>query len=169
MTPIGYTVKAMTTEDNIGAEVTRLSRWRRRILVIIAVGYVVWWAGFLGATSGVAEMVKGGDAIAAILTIVGFVMWAVPLTLLLTAGRRMALRLRPSVRAALEDELTKSNRRVAFQTGYWALLGVICVLFAVSQFNPASLNVALPVLIAVGVSVPLLRFAVLEQHGDING
>lgn len=159
----------MARDEDIGTEVQRLSRWRRRILVVIALGYVVWWAGLLASTSGVSGAVPGGALYANAAMIVGLIAWAVPLAVLLTVGRRIALRMRGPVREALEDELTKANRRIAFQTGYWALLGVVCVLYAVSQFDPLSANVALPMLIAVGVSVPLLRFAMLERLGDSDG
>ncbi|MBI1210746.1 MAG: hypothetical protein GC190_04740 [Alphaproteobacteria bacterium] len=154
--------------DNIGPEVERLSRWRRRILFVIGVGYIIWWAGVLASITGVADAFAIAGVVN-IIRIVSFVAWAVPLALLFTVGRRIGLRLRPRVRAALEDELTRANRSVAFQTGYWALLVTVCVLFAISQFEEASLKAALPILIAVGVSVPLLRFAMLERNGDRDG
>ena len=156
-------------DEDSGREVVRLSRWRRRLLLVIAVGYVVWWVGLLASTTGVASALSISGAIANLVMIAGLIMWVVPLALLFTVGRRIALRLRPNVRDALEDELTRSNRLVAFQTGYWALLAVTCVLYAISMFDAASQTVALPVLIAVGVSVPLLRFAMLERQGDSDG
>src|SRR5512147_995552 len=93
--------------DDVGREVVRLSRWRRQILSIIAVGYVVWWIGLLATTTGLAGALAIGPAFANGVMIAGFLLWAVPLVVLLTAGRRIALRLRPGVRAALEDELTR--------------------------------------------------------------
>ena len=153
--------------EGIGAEVQRLSRWRRRILLVIALGYIVWWAGLLGSSTGLADaLFKGGARVADLAMIVGLLAWAIPLALLLTSGRRIALRTSKVVRESLEDELTQANRRDAFQTGYWALLFAICALYSIALFKPIGAVVAMPILIAVGVSVPLLRFVALEGRGE---
>ncbi|NTZ42203.1 hypothetical protein G7A66_03660 [Altererythrobacter sp. SALINAS58] len=66
-------------------------------------------------------------------------------------------------RTTVEDELTRRNRRTAFNWGYWIfIVCAILALFAASNTTAPADDLLRAVLI-VGVSAPVIRFAVMER------
>lgn len=71
-----------------------------------------------------------------------------------------------ATRDALNDELTRANRRVGYMVGYWAMMIAAVALFAMAQADFVSANECLRYLFALGVAFPAIRFAALERRQD---
>jgi hypothetical protein len=142
-----------------GGEVERLARRRRRILAASAIGFLSWQGSLVASSTSLA-----GPRLVDLVRVAGFALWAVSLVAMLATGRRAAMQ--PGVQSALEDELTQANRRGAFQFGYWAMLIGAAALYAVAIFTPLSVSRTMPLLLAVGVTVPALRFVMLDRRGE---
>jgi len=156
--------------DDTGAEVERLIKRRRRILVVFAFAFLAWQAGHVATATKITGTLTDGTArMVDVVSVAGFLVWAMALVTLLSTGGRWGRRARGAVRDALEDELTQANRRTAFQSGYWALLFCSAALYALSLFKPFEAAAAMPILIAVGVTAPILRFVALDRRGDTHG
>lgn len=161
---------AMAKDENTGAEVERLIKRRRRFLVAMAFGFLAWQVGHVATATKLADAISSGNPrLVDVVTVAGFLMWAMALLTVLATGGRMSARAGGAVRDALEDELTQANRRAAFQSGYWALLFAVCALYALALFKPFTAAQAMPILIGVGVTAPILRFVALDRRGDTHG
>ncbi len=143
------------------AEVERLARRRRRILAASAIGFLSWQGGIVASTTAVAGH---ATRLVDVVRLAGFALWAGSLVAMLVAGGRTARN--PGVRSALEDELTQANRRDAFQFGYWVMLIAAGALYAVSLLTPLTAATAIPLLLVVGVTIPALRFVMLDRRGE---
>jgi hypothetical protein len=115
------------------------------------------------------RIMQGHGRLVELVTLGGAAVWVVSLLLILVTGGRQSRRAGGEIRDALEDELTQENRRRAFLTGYWALMLAVGALYALSLYTPISALEILPTLIAIGVSVPILRFVFLDWRGEANG
>ena len=156
--------------ENVGEAVERLIRRRRRLLLVSVLSFLAWQGGNLMTISHLAERItQGHGRLVDLVTLSGAGVWIVSLLLLLATGGRQSRSAEGEIRDALEDELTQENRRRAFMAGYWALMLAVGALYALSLFTPISALEILPTLIAVGVSVPILRFVILDWRGEANG
>jgi hypothetical protein len=68
--------------------------------------------------------------------------------------------------AAVDDELTRHNRLVAFNAGFWAMLVLAAGLLLAAQFVAFRAADAAHLILVAGVVAPALRFAFLEGPGD---
>jgi len=150
--------------------VERLIRRRRRLLLVSVIAFLAWQGGNLMTISHMAERItQGHGRLVDLVTVSGAAIWVVSLLFLLATGGRQSRGATGDVRDALDDELTQENRRRAFLAGYWALMLAIAALQALSLYTPISALEVLPTLIVVGVSVPILRFVILDRRGEANG
>ena len=138
-------------------QVEKLSRKRRRLLVVMAIAFIVWQLAGLQMFSDFA----GGDShLTSFVSLLAFAVWAV--TLILLMHQRGVKGAPPEARAALNDELVQQNRMRAFRTGYWVMLIAAAVVFTASLFVKVEGNVAAQLILVAGVAGPMLAFARLE-------
>ena len=74
-----------------------------------------------------------------------------------------------SVRALLEDEVTRAHRAKAFETAFIATMVAAIALYFVSLFEPLSGRDAIHLLLSVGIACALLRFGMLERRAHRDG
>ncbi len=94
---------------------------------------------------------------------VGFIGMTLTLIRVLTMGGRLFRGTSPETRAALDDELTRANRAVAYRIAYWVMLGVAFLLYVLSQIFELSPQECLKLVFAIGVAMPACTFAGLER------
>jgi hypothetical protein len=146
----------------------RLQRRRTRVLWVQVLLFLFWqtsyWTQRHGQPATVSfEDLRSVDQV----KISAFVVWAAALLVLLSVGGGL-FRGR-QVRALLNDEVTLAHRRMAFHSGYWAVMVACFALYVTSLFEPVALMDAVHVLLTVGVAVPALRFAMLERRSERHG
>ncbi|WP_425229311.1 hypothetical protein [Sphingomonas sp.] len=73
------------------------------------------------------------------------------------------------VRALINDENTRANRAEAFRLGFLATMISAFTLYVVSLFEPIGARGAIHILTAIGISVALLRFGMLERRALKDG
>ncbi|RIJ24401.1 hypothetical protein D1224_09240 [Henriciella barbarensis] len=138
-------------------EVEKLSRKRRRVLIFMAIAFVIWQLAGLQMFSDFA----GGDRrVTGVVSLFAFAFWAAMLVILMR--QRGVKSAPPEARAALDDELVQQNRMRAFRTGYWVMLVTAAIVFTASLFFTIEGNVAAQLVLVAGVAGPMLAFARLE-------
>lgn len=125
----------------------------RRLILLVAnlAAWGVWQATQL-------DLVRRLIEAPALVAPVAIVVWIATLALLL---RRPAT----ALRAQLDDELARHNRREAFQFGFWVMLAAAAVLLAVTAFAELSASDAARLVLMAGVAAPLARLVLLERVG----
>lgn len=133
---------------------------KRRIglLLLSAAAFAVWQATELTALRP-----QFADGAAGLVAPVAIILWIISLVALV---RRPA---QARLRAQMEDELTRHNRLVAFNTGYWAAMICAAVgLVLASRTGLPAVDIVRAILV-VGVAAPLIRFALLEAGLGVRG
>jgi hypothetical protein len=136
------------------------SRRRRIVLLLMASAFLVWQVPGMDFFNAI---VAGDRRLAGIVSVGGFLVWALGLVTLLATGKGYARIVRPEVRAALEDELVRSNRSRAFTVGYIVALVSAALLFGISLFLPVSGTDAAHLIMVVAVVAPIYAFVILEH------
>lgn len=95
-----------------------------------------------------------------------FALWSAMLILILLTGGFPFRKLSQATRSALNDELTRDNRRVGYMAGYWAMMIAAAAPFALAQADFITPSECLRYLFAIGVAFPAIRFAALERRQD---
>jgi hypothetical protein len=149
----------MGTESSVDVA-DRLARRRARILPVFAVIFVAWQANYLALPP------ESGRAVDHV-KIAAWLVWALALLVLLATGG-MGFRSR-EVRALLNDESTRENRRTAYAYGYWAAVGSAVGLYGVGMFEPVSGREAVHVVVTAAVAAALLTFGALERRSLRDG
>lgn len=141
-------------------EVEKYSRRRRRLLIGMALAFIVWQvAGF-----GIVDDFAGGDRrLVRYVSLAAFFFWAGVLVYLVSAKAMRGAS--ASTRTALNDELVRANRARAFTAGYWSMLIVTALVFAVSLFIAIPAHEAVQLVLITGVVAPMFAFAWLEGKG----
>jgi predicted membrane protein len=130
------------------------ARRRDRLLLLNAVGFVVWQAGMFGP-----HLIGSRNAPGVIVVgLGGFLLWAISLVLLLRSPSDAR------VRQVLDDELTQHHRHRAMLTGYWLMLATAAGAMTLAAVAPTSAVLALRAVVVVGVAAPLIRFVILERR-----
>jgi len=143
----------MTTSDYQEAE--RLSQRRARIWPVLAILLLVQQGSFLTLPSEPARTVDHVKIAA------WLVLSCVLLLGLVTGGGWFR---RKSVRALLDDEVTRAHRRHALANAFIAtMVGAIFIYF-VTLFEPVDGREAVHVLMTIGIAAGLLQFAKFERR-----
>jgi hypothetical protein len=130
------------------------ARKRNRLLILNAVGFVVWQAGMFGP-----HLIGRPEApVVIVVGLGGFLVWVASLIVLLRAPADAR------TREVLDDELTRHNRQRAMLAGYWLMLATAAGAMTVAALAPDSALLALRAVVVVGVAAPLIRFVVLERR-----
>jgi hypothetical protein len=150
--------------ESVMEEVARLIRQRNRTLSLAAASFVIWQGGQLAD-----EIIRahgwGGEPqdLAVVLSILlGAVGWAIASVLFLVYASRVG---RTKTQAIIQDELFCHHQRIAFRTGYLALIASISVFLALDLLVEFSATTAIRSLLIIGVSVPLITFVLINRDG----
>lgn len=143
-------------------EIEKLTRRRRIVLAASGLLFIIFQPTIYSTLDAPMAMWRAVDWVKAS----SFVFWSALLILILLTGGFPFRKLSQATREALNDELTRANRRAGYMVGYWAMMLAAIVLFAVSQADFISQAECLRYLFAVGVAFPAIRFAALERHQD---
>jgi hypothetical protein len=73
------------------------------------------------------------------------------------------------VRALMNDELTRENRRTGYAFGFWAAVGSAIGLYAVALFEPVSGREAVHIVLTAAIAAALMTFGALERRQLRNG
>lgn len=141
----------MTRDSN---PIDRAQSRRRRIVAILAIFLMSAQGGVLAATE---QVTLHGGRLVDQFRVWSFVVLALAfLAFLVTGGRRAR---------EIDDELVRANRASAIKHGYVALILVLVGVYVARLLVPFDVMTVVPVLIAFGIVVPALCFAVLERRG----
>ena len=145
--------------DDADQKVQKATRRRRRIITVLAVGFLTWQSGLIVSLLHVEQ---GHVRLIDFVRIVGFAIWVAALLWLVFAG--WARSSDPDVRAAMNDELTQSHRAEAFRFGFLLTLLAASGAYALALIQPVTATQVLPIVIAVGVASASFRFLVLDRR-----
>jgi hypothetical protein len=138
----------------------RLGRRRVRLLWILAVIFIGWQVNFLLAEGNLSRTVDH-------VKISAWLVWAVGLLLVLATGGGF---FRPArVRALMEDELTRANRRLGFTAGFWGAVTAAVLVYILSMLTTVSGREASHIIITAAVGTALLAFGWLERRALKGG
>jgi hypothetical protein len=144
--------------ENSFDQAARLESRTRRVLVSSGVMFVVWQVSYFLIFSPPAGALRRVDVVAS----AGFIAWGAALLMLLATGGG-AFRSR-EVRQILDDELTRANRRLAYQHGFWALMLVSLVAYVSASFTPVSAKLLAHASLSAGVIVSVATVARLNRR-----
>jgi hypothetical protein len=134
----------------------RIGRSRARMFAVQAILFASWQGFYFGAAMG--DQVRTIDTV----RIWTWLVWvAALLALLATGGGLMRSR---SVRALLNDELTRANRNAAYVAGFWSAMGAAVGCYVVDLFDPLAPREAIHAIVSVGIAAALLTFAIRERR-----
>jgi hypothetical protein len=145
--------------DEVDAKVQHATRRRRRVITVVAIGFLTWQSGLL---ISILRVEQGHVRLIDGVRIVGFAIWVVALLWMIFGGRSWSKD--PDVQAALNDELTQSNRAEAFRFGFLLTLLAASGAYALALFQPVTATEILPIVIAVGVVSASFRFLMLDRR-----
>jgi hypothetical protein len=134
----------------------RIGRRRVRLFVFQAILFLSWQGLFI--TGPVEGAMRTVDAV----KLSAWLVWVLALLLLLATGGGL-LRNR-SLRALLNDELTRSNRAKAYAAGFWAAMVIGILLFVVNLFEAVSAREAIHVTLSTAIAAALITFAARERR-----
>jgi hypothetical protein len=135
----------------------RLGRRRARIFAVQAIIFISWQGLFF---SRAPEMpMRAVDAA----KISAWFVWALALLLLLATGGNL-LRGR-KVRALLNDELTRRNRKQAYVAGFWAAAICAIGLYTIDLFEAVTAREAIHAILSASIASALITFAARERRG----
>jgi magnesium-transporting ATPase (P-type) len=139
----------------------RLGRRRSRITIVLAIYFIAGQAVYL--SQPLHDPMRLVDQV----KISAWLVWAVVLMVLLaTNGAWFRSR---SVRALMNDEVTRANRAVAFMWGFWGAMLAAVALYVVTMFEPLTGREAIHAILTFGVGAALLRFGILERRALKDG
>jgi magnesium-transporting ATPase (P-type) len=139
----------------------RLGRKRSRVTIAIAIYFIAGQAMYLGQPAH--DPLRLVDQV----RISAWLVWAVVLMVLLaTNGPWIRSK---SVRALMNDEVTRANRAEAFMWGFWGAMLVAAALYFTSLFEPLSGREAIRAVVTIGLGAALLRFGILERRALKDG
>ena len=140
-------------------EIDRLARRRRIILATYGMTFLAFQSLFFQMLDDPFETWRPVHYACA----AGFIGWSATLVYILATGGFLFRGRSPEARAALNDELTAANRRVAYRSGYWMLMAMIAILYGLNRANLMSEPESLRLLFAFGVAMPAVTFAGKER------
>lgn len=136
------------------ADIDKLVARRRIGLMVSASAFLIWQVPIMDFSE---RLIDEADIVMTGVSLAGFLVWIVTLLLLVGPWRPWQRE------AALNDELTQSNRKWAFLTGYVAVMLATAGMLALSLYQPVSGIEASHLILVIGVVAPLYCFAILER------
>jgi hypothetical protein len=131
--------------------VDQISRGRVGFLLLNGIAFAVWQMTEIGQ---VKEMLTG--SVASALGTGAVALWIFTMAALFAPAFTRN-------RVTYEDELTRQNRRTAFSWGYWVAIAVTVLALFVASNTAASAEDLLRLVLIASVTVPIIRFAVMER------
>ncbi len=146
----------MEIAPNLTTE-TRMRRARSHVLFAYAVLFAIWQtADLLAGIFSPAKFLR-------LLAVVAGFLWSAALVRILWLQRVISKD--KALESAVQDELVQHHRSRSFVVGYWTMLATLgIVLFATGAGVHLSLDIAARVPLVLGVTVPLLVFAIQERE-----
>ena len=139
----------------------RLGRRRSRVTIVVAIYFIAGQAVYLGQPAH--DPLRLVDEVRTS----AWLVWAVVLMILLaTNGPWIRSK---SVRALMNDEVTRANRAEAFMWGFWGAMLVAVALYFTSLFEPLTGRESVRAIVTIGVGAALLRFGILERRALKDG
>ncbi|MEG3145655.1 hypothetical protein U1839_13415 [Sphingomonas sp. RT2P30] len=139
----------------------RLGRRRSRVTIALAIYFIAGQAVYLGQPAH--DPLRLVDQV----RISAWLVWAV--VLMIQFATNGGLFLSKSVRALMNDEVTRANRADAFLWGFWGAMLVAVALYFASLFEPLAGREAIRTIVTIGLGVALLRFGILEWRALKDG
>jgi hypothetical protein len=131
---------------------------RRMLMVITALAYFIWiGADALTHIPALADQ----QHFVTLTKIMAGAVWVIGLVMSLRLSYRIYRD--KSLRGMANDERTQALGKSGLQAGYWVLLILVAGCYAASYLYTIDARVVLPLLLAIGVAVPPLTYALLEQ------
>lgn len=131
--------------------IERISRGRGSFLLLNGISFAVWQVTeIMLVEEALAESARSFISASAV------TVWTVTLVALLAPAFTRH-------KTMFEDELTHQNRRTAFSWGYWIVVASAILALFVASNTTAPADDLLRAVLIVGVSAPLIRFAIMER------
>lgn len=143
------------TPESSAAE--RALKRRSRAVAVLAVLLMSLQGTALVATE---QITLNGGRLVDQVKVGAFVFMALALMLFVLTGGRSARRY-----PELNDELVRANRASALRLGYVSVMLALIGVYVAMLLTPIDVQKYLPLLVAFGIVVPSLRFAMLERVG----
>jgi hypothetical protein len=138
----------------------RLTRRRARMLPFLALIFLTQQISYFAE----------GDAPVRMVDHVKVGAWLVLSIVLVLALATGGFWLKPrSVRALMDDEVTRANRAEAFRIGFLVTMAAGIGLYFVDQLAPMSGREAVHILVTVGIATALIAFGVFEKRALRDG
>ncbi|MEA3041104.1 MAG: hypothetical protein QOC65_593 [Sphingomonadales bacterium] len=147
--------------DNDVEFADRLGRQRARMLPLLAIMFLTQQASFF--TSRIEDPTRAVDHV----RVGAWLLLSVVLLLMLTTGG--ALIRRRSVRALLNDEVTRANRTEAMRLGFITTMFGGVALYVITFFEFVGGREAIHLVMTIGIATALLRFGILERRAHKGG
>jgi hypothetical protein len=139
----------------------RIGRSRARLFALQALLFISWQGLFFaGETEDRMRLVDE-------VRISAWFIWVIVLLLLLATGGGL-MRSR-SVRALLNDELTRANRARAYAAGFWAAMVSAIGLTIVDMLDRVHTREAIHLILSAAIASALVTFAARERRGARGG
>ena len=150
---MGYMIR----EGPVG-QAARLQHRTRRILVSSGVLFVIWQVSYFVVFNRPGSAVRAVDAVAS----AGFVAWGAALLMLIATGGG-AFRSH-EVREVLHDELARSERAMAYQNAFWAVMVLNLAGYVAGHFTQIPGRTLAHVSLSAGVVVAAATIAWLNRR-----
>lgn len=141
----------------------QLSRRRARMLPMLAIIFLTQQAAY------VADRYEGASAAVRTVDHVKIGAWLVLSVVLLlaltTGGFWFKSR---SVRALLDDEVTRAHRADALKLGFVVTMIGAFAIYGLLSFEPVSARDAIHLLVTIGIATALVRFGILERRAHLG-
>jgi hypothetical protein len=134
----------------------KLGKRRARLFAVQALLFVTWQGGFFASE----ERLRLVDTI----RISAWLVWVVALLALLATGGGL-LRSR-SVRALLNDELTRANRANAYTAGFWAAAVSSIGLYVIAMVDEMGTGEAIHGILSAAIAAAMITFAAYERRNS---
>lgn len=148
--------------SNDHAEADRLGRRRARMMPFLAIIFLTQQASFfsLDDQSNLTRTVDHVKVSA------WLVLTVVLLAALWTGGFWLKSR---TVRALMDDEVTRANRASALSLGFLLSMMACIILYIVAMVEPVGIKLALHTIVTAGMFGALIRFGMLERRAYRDG
>jgi len=137
----------------------KVTRRRGRILMALAVMFIVWQTSFYGWGQA-HDPLRTVDHV----RIGAWIVWAGVLLLMLAIGG--AWLYSREVRRLVNDESALFNRQAGQQAGFFAAMIAGVAVYLVNLFEPVGTLDAVHAVMTAGIGVALVRYALLERRAE---